>query len=182
MVAKVPSPPPPAQTATPPATEISVARTPEPAPSASTPSPAPSGSNGDAKTSDTNAAPIEPAKPIAKTGTKPRPGTKPTTTPKATKMPPVETKPIETKPAATKEIDPAALAAQYKQVGAQLKALDEAKGPDATSDLRSQYRLIRISEAMASQEKRDWAAALLTKLSSEIATRQKQPRPAAGIR
>jgi len=65
------------------------------------------------------------------------------------------------------------LAAQYKTVGAQLKSLDDSKGKDATNDLWARYRFIRLSDAMSTQEKRDEAAAILSKLTSDIATRRK---------
>jgi len=65
------------------------------------------------------------------------------------------------------------LATQYKTVGAQLKALQDAKGPDAVNDLWSRYRLIRFADAMTTQQKRDEAAAILGKLATEIAARKK---------
>jgi serine/threonine protein kinase len=73
----------------------------------------------------------------------------------------------------SKAIDGSALAQQYQSVGAQLKALEQAKGRDVTSDLWTRYRLIRLSEAMSTQERRDTAAAILTKLTREIAARTK---------
>src|SRR5690606_33338964 len=70
-------------------------------------------------------------------------------------------------------IDARTLAARYKAVGAQLRALEQAKGPDAVSDLWSRYRFIRIADAMSTQPKRDQAAAILAKLTREIASRKK---------
>jgi serine/threonine-protein kinase len=72
-----------------------------------------------------------------------------------------------------KALDASTLASQYKTVGAQLKALEEAKGRDATTDLWARYRFIRLSDAMGTQEKRDAAAEILSKLTSDIATRKK---------
>ena len=40
----------------------------------------------------------------------------------------------------------------------ELKALEQAKGADAASDLQSRYRMIRITDAMSTQDKRDAAA------------------------
>ena len=82
--------------------------------------------------------------------------------------PPPPPPPVETK---AKPIDPGALVAQYKSVGAELKALQQNKGVDAASDLWARYRMIRITDAMATQDKRDAAAAVLSKLHAEIATR-----------
>ena len=76
-------------------------------------------------------------------------------------------------PKASKMLDASTLASQYKTVGAQLKALDDAKGRDSTADLWARYRFIRLSDAMGTQDKRDEAAAILTKLTSDIATRKK---------
>ena len=70
-------------------------------------------------------------------------------------------------------LDAKGLATQYQTVGAQLKALDQAKGADVTQDLWTRYRIIRLSDAMTTQPKRDEAAAILSKLSTEIAARKK---------
>ena len=96
---------------------------------------------------------------------------KTTTKPAATK--PIETTPVETKPEKHEPIDAGALARKYKAVGAQLKALQDAKGQDAVTDLWSRYRFIRLSDAMSTQEKRDQAAAILSKLATEAAARKK---------
>ncbi|HEX5059037.1 MAG TPA: protein kinase [Kofleriaceae bacterium] len=88
---------------------------------------------------------------------------------------PVETKaehPVQTK-AEPKQATSSMVASQYQAVGSQLKALQDAKGVDAVSDLWSRYRLIRLVDAMSTQPKRDEAAALLGKLASEIAARKK---------
>ena len=88
---------------------------------------------------------------------------------------PVETKTVQTRPVETKPriVDTAALVSQYKSVGTELKALEQTKGADAASDLQSRYRMIRISDAMSSQPKRDEAATTLSKLHVAIAARQK---------
>lgn len=83
---------------------------------------------------------------------------------------PVETTSTQTAPP---PIDAAKLASQYKAVGAQLKALEDARGSEATSDLWPRYRFIRLSDAMTTQQKRDQAAAILTKLTRDIAARKK---------
>ncbi len=79
--------------------------------------------------------------------------------------------PVET--AGPRLVDGTMVAAQYKTVGAQLKALDDAKGKDATTDLWATYRRIRLSDAMSTQQKRDEATAILSKLTSDIASRKK---------
>jgi serine/threonine-protein kinase len=76
--------------------------------------------------------------------------------------------PIETKP---KTVDAGALVAQYKSVGAELKGLEQAKGVDAASDLWSRYRMIRITDALATQDKRDGASAVLSKLHTDVTAR-----------
>ena len=82
-------------------------------------------------------------------------------------------KPVETpKPVTPKVVDNATLVSEYKNVGAELKALETSKGVDAASDLQSRYRMIRIADAMSSQDKRDETAKVLAKLQSEIATRK----------
>ena len=81
--------------------------------------------------------------------------------------------PTVTKAVATGPITANELATQYQSVGAQLKALQTAKGADAVSDLWARYRMIRIADALATQPKRDDAAAILSKLSAEITVRKK---------
>ncbi len=83
------------------------------------------------------------------------------------------TGPTVTKAVATTPVDARALATQYKTVGSQLRALEQAKGADAVSDLWSRYRFIRIADAMSTQPKRDQATAILAKLTREIAARKK---------
>jgi serine/threonine-protein kinase len=80
------------------------------------------------------------------------------------------TPPVETK---SKPIDTGALVSQYKSIGAELKAFEQAKGADAASDLQARYRMIRITDAMTTQDKRDAAAKLLGKLHADIATRSR---------
>jgi len=130
------------------------------------------------ETAETKPPPAVVEKQPVKTGTP----TKKTTTKAPTKTekvappvvaPPVVTPPVETKPVPTKPIDAMGIANQYKSVGAQLKELQDAKGADAASDLWARYRLIRLVDAMSSQPRRDEAAALLSKLSSEIAARKR---------
>jgi serine/threonine protein kinase len=124
----------------------------------------------DAVSSAEDAKQLLPATPATKKHvTKISPTTKGTTaktTTKTTKdtvvQPPVE----------AKAVDAGMLAAQYKRVGAQLKALQDAKGADAVSDLWSRYRFIRLSDAMSTQDKRDEAAAILSKLATEAAARK----------
>jgi hypothetical protein len=79
----------------------------------------------------------------------------------------------ETKVEPPKAIDASTLASQYKNVGEQLKALDDAKGRDENTDLWARYRFIRLGDAMGTQAKRDEAAAILSKLTADIATRKK---------
>jgi serine/threonine protein kinase len=81
--------------------------------------------------------------------------------------------PIETKPPEPKIVTADMIAKQYQSVGSQLMALQAAKGTDAVSDLWSRYRMIRLSDAMSNQAKRDEAASLLTKLATEAAARKK---------
>ena len=81
---------------------------------------------------------------------------------------PVETKPIEHGP-----IDVNTFAAQYKAVGAELKAFEQKKGEDAASDLQNQYRMIRFAEAVSTQNKRDAAAAILSKIHAELARKSR---------
>jgi serine/threonine-protein kinase len=71
-----------------------------------------------------------------------------------------------------KVVDANALVAQYKSVGKQLKALEDAKGAGTASDLWARYRIIRIADAMSTQPKRDEASAILAKLIKEIAARK----------
>ncbi|HSD89554.1 MAG TPA: protein kinase [Kofleriaceae bacterium] len=137
------------------------------------PSPEPS-----TETAETKPPPAVVDKRPVKTGT----ATKKTTTKAPAKTenvtppvvtPPVVTRPVETKPVQTKPVDAMGIANQYKSVGAQLKELQDAKGADAASDLWARYRLIRLVDAMSSQPKRDEAATLLSKLSTEIAARKR---------
>ncbi|HEY5946745.1 MAG TPA: protein kinase [Kofleriaceae bacterium] len=79
---------------------------------------------------------------------------------------------VETK-AEPKLVDSRMVASQYQAVGSQLAALQSAKGPDAVSDLWARYRMIRLSDAMATQAKRDEAAAILSKIATEVAARKK---------
>ncbi|MDB4953176.1 MAG: serine/threonine protein kinase [Myxococcales bacterium] len=65
------------------------------------------------------------------------------------------------------------LAGLYGSVGRQLKALDAAKGDDATIDLWPRYRWIRINESLVTADKRRDAADMLTKLREDIAARAK---------
>jgi tRNA A-37 threonylcarbamoyl transferase component Bud32 len=108
------------------------------------------------------------------TKTQPAGATSPTN-PQVTKVvpPPVETKPVETKPVEPKVVTADMVAKQYQAVGTQLVALEKLKGPDATTDLRSRYRMVRLVDAMATQQKRDDAYALLSKVAAEIAARKK---------
>jgi serine/threonine protein kinase len=69
----------------------------------------------------------------------------------------------------TGPLDNTALVARYKAVGGELKALQETKGIDAASDLQAQFRMIRISDAMSSAEKRADAAAQLSRIHAAIA-------------
>ena len=66
----------------------------------------------------------------------------------------------------------AGLASLYESVGGQLQALENAKGAEAASDLWSRYRLIRITDAMSTQGKRDETAAVLAKIRGDIAHRK----------
>jgi serine/threonine protein kinase len=91
------------------------------------------------------------------------------TNPQTTKVAP----PAETKPAEPKVVTAEMVAKQYQSVGAQLRALQDAKGQDAVSDLWSRYRMIRITDAMSNQAKRDETAFVLSKLTVEIAARKK---------
>lgn len=97
-----------------------------------------------------------------------------TKTPDAVVTPPVVEKTPE-KPVVVetpKAVDANALVAQYKTVGNQLKALEDAKGAGTASDLWARYRIIRISDAMSTQPKRDETSAVLAKLTKEIAARK----------
>jgi hypothetical protein len=76
-------------------------------------------------------------------------------------------------PPAGKPVDAGMLAAQYKSVGSALKALEDSKGRDAASDLWARYRYIRFSDAMTTQQKRDEASAILSKLTNDISSRKK---------
>jgi tRNA A-37 threonylcarbamoyl transferase component Bud32 len=121
----------------------------------------------------TNAANAKQTKAAPKKIAKTNPVTKSTvttTTPTPTKTTVTTAAPP---PVENKAVDAGALASQYKTVGAQLKALQDAKGADAVSDLWSRYRFIRLSDAMSTQEKRDEAAAILSKLATEAAARKR---------
>ncbi|HSN25680.1 MAG TPA: protein kinase [Kofleriaceae bacterium] len=148
------------------------ATTPAPAP-APTPPPtaAPVDDPGKSPTQETAPAVAETPKPAVD---KPKPA-RPKQV-KAETPAPVETPkaPVEiAKPAETpKAVDTATLVAQYKNVGAELKALEQSKGVDVASDLQSRYRMIRIADAMASQDKRDETAKILAKLHADIAARK----------
>jgi hypothetical protein len=124
-----------------------------------------------AETGSAETAPVEPTPHIT---TRPKHLPKVETKKVETKTPPhVETKvapPVETK---AKPIDTGALVAQYKSIGAELKALEQAKGADAASDLQARYRMIRITDAMTTQDKRDAAAQLLSKLHADISARSR---------
>jgi hypothetical protein len=61
----------------------------------------------------------------------------------------------------------------YGVVGAELKALEDKRGGDATSDLWPRFRLIRIADAMTSADKRTETAAALARLHRDIAVRMK---------
>jgi serine/threonine-protein kinase len=111
-----------------------------------------------------------------------RPAEKPHLTTRPKQQTKVETRPVETKPVETAKVTPpvdtkprvvdtGALVAQYKAVGSELKAFEQAKGADAASDLQARYRMIRITDAMSTQDKRDAAAQLLSKLHADIAAR-----------
>lgn len=127
----------------------------------------------DSEDTATQAAAAEPVK-VAKTAktAKSRPAGK--TTHKSiaanAKADPASSQVAETKQPAT--LDARALAAEYQAVGSKLRALEQAKGQDAVSDLWSRYRFIRIADAMSTQQKRDQAAAILAKLTREIAARK----------
>ena len=159
-----PAPPPPTPVAT-----VTPAE-PKPAPPPLPPAPAPAPVKAD------EPAPVE---------TKPA-ETKPRITSRPRPQPKLETRPAETKPAVAtapppppptdtkpKTVDAGALVAQYRTVAAELKALEQSKGADAASDLQSRYRMIRITDALATQDKRDEAAALLSKLHADIAVRSR---------
>jgi serine/threonine-protein kinase len=123
----------------------------------------------------TQAATAEPAK-VAKTAkvTKSRSSGK--TTHKATTKAEAKVDTPSPQVAETKQpaaMDARELAAEYQAVGSKLRALEQAKGQDAVSDLWSRYRFIRIADAMSTQQKRDQAAAILAKLTREIAARKK---------
>jgi hypothetical protein len=72
-------------------------------------------------------------------------------------------------PVADGPLDNAALVARYKSVGAELKTLVQTKGAEAASGLQSQYRLIIITDAMSSPDKRADAAARLARIHAAIA-------------
>ena len=70
---------------------------------------------------------------------------------------------------AATEPDVNALTAQYKAVGAELRAFSQTYGEDAASDYQTQYRMIRFAQAVSSQPKRDAAAAILAKIHAGLA-------------
>ncbi len=84
-----------------------------------------------------------------------------------------ETPVVVPQPAVATPVDATTLAAQYKAVGAQLAALQQSKGADATADLWPRYRFVNISKAMGSQTARDEANHILSKLAGDIKTRSK---------
>ncbi|MEO8699550.1 MAG: serine/threonine-protein kinase [Kofleriaceae bacterium] len=85
-------------------------------------------------------------------------------------------KPIEVETVGTealpKPVDARTLAAQFQMVGAELRALAQTRGSDATSDLRARFSLIEIVDAMSTQPKRDAATVVLAKLHEDIAARK----------
>jgi len=149
-IAPSPTPLPPVETATQPATP------PEPATPPVETLPAPQTPKSTPKTQTPRTSPRPPTTPKAGSGSAA------TTTP-----------PVPTTTAAPKAVDASTLASQYQSVGAQLRDLQNTKGADATSDLWPRYRYVRITSAMATQESRDAASAILTKLASDIRARAK---------
>jgi serine/threonine-protein kinase len=158
-----------------------VAEPPAPTPTTPTPVNAPSLPTADTGSADMAGSAAPPATGSAATPDRPVTGVVASkvpgkrggkTPPKATVGSGAQTAIAETK-VEPKTIDAGMLASQYKSVGSQLKALDDAKGHDATTDLWTRYRFIRLSDAMGTQEKRDEAAAILSKLTTDIATRKK---------
>ncbi len=93
-----------------------------------------------------------------------------TTTTTATATPTTTT---VTQPAAPAAVDATTLATTYKTVGAQLATLQQMKGADAANDLWARYRFINIAKAMSTQQSRDEANGILSKLSSDIKARSK---------
>ena len=69
------------------------------------------------------------------------------------------------------ELTPAALARRYAAVGVRLQRLQAAQGIEITADLWAQYRRIHIHEAMATEESREDAGAVLDQLDVEIIAR-----------
>ncbi len=67
----------------------------------------------------------------------------------------------------------AEVATLYGMVGRELKALDAAKGQEATYDLWPRFRWIRINEYLLTPERRLIAAALLARLHTDITTRDR---------
>jgi hypothetical protein len=144
---------------------VPIAKTePAPAPLATPPEPTPV-----APTTTVVEPPTPKAAPKSTTPKTPTPKTPKAGTGSAT-VAPIPAPPVET---AAKPIDAGGLATQYQLVGAQLKDLQTKKGADATSDLWPRYRYVNLSSAMATQQSRDAANAILTKLASEIRTRSK---------
>jgi serine/threonine-protein kinase len=105
--------------------------------------------------------------------TKPSQSAQKPTSSASSSSPPTKTQTTNVQPAAAKALDGNALAKQYQVVGGQLKALREAKGADAVSDLWSRYRNINIVDAMKTQDTRDATAAILSKLATDVAARKK---------
>jgi hypothetical protein len=69
----------------------------------------------------------------------------------------------------SRTVDAGGFATLYRAVGGELKAFEQAKGSDAASDLWSRYRMIRFSDAISSQPKRDSAAETLAKIRADLA-------------
>ena len=145
-------PPPPTPAPPPPITKPVVTPIDPPAGSATTPTPMPAVTK-----------PI--AKPIAKRIAKPgdhKIETKPI------ELAPIETKPIAPVSAPSGNVDVSTFATQYKSIGAELKAFEQKYGEDAASDLQNQYRVIRFSEAVSTQSKRDAAAKILANIHATL--------------
>jgi serine/threonine-protein kinase len=108
-------------------------------------------------------APVTPRKATPKA----TPKTTPKTAPKSAAI----TATVQPHTAAPKVVNAQALATQYQTVGAQLRDLQNKKGADATADLWPRYRYVNITQAMATQQSRDKASAILTKLSTDARAR-----------
>ena len=110
-----------------------------------------------------SAAVVEPA-PV------PTPAPPPIVVPKAKPTPHAIDHKVEAKPPTPpKSLDVNAFAARYKSVGAELKAFEVAKGEDAASDLQNRFRMIRFTDAVSTQAKRDAAAVILTRIHTDLA-------------